>query len=314
MKHIFILLLVSLPVSLCARQKSVVTLSKEQLLGVDAFQVFRTNKFLDYKDVDVIKKYIDTVLYETMNVKKSYGGKDWHKVAQETAADYRKDNPDLTYTFSDGNMTESYSYDDSMIQLHGDVKTVYNPKGFMLLQEKKRTFLSSGRIETQSTINEFDHQNRVVKIIRRFEDSQHKNATREEIVRAEYGKNEVIVSSANGVLRCELVPVKEPGAYYSNLSARETAEYFMYTLKSDTPEDARKYCNGTALEKLSALLTGQKISKVSSLGGSGTFSTAKVTMEENWKITYADGSEVKKAVKLSLVNTEQGWRIDDFTL
>lgn len=314
MKHFFILLLVGLSVSAYAQQKSVAMLSKEQLLGVDAFQVFRTNKFLNYKDVDVINQYIDTVLYETVNVKKSYGGKDWHKIEQETAADYRKDNPDLTYTFSDGNMTESYSYDQSAVQLHGDVKTVYNPKGFLLLQEKKRTFLSSGHVETQSIINEFDNQNRVVKIIRRFEDSRNKDANREEIVRAEYRKNEVIVSSANGVLRCELVPVKAPGAYYSDLSARETADYFMYTLKSDTPEDARKYCNGAALEKLSAVLAGQKISKVSSMGGSGTFSTAKVTMEETWKITYAGGSEVQKAVKFSLVNTEQGWRINDFTL
>nr|WP_295863830.1 hypothetical protein [uncultured Chitinophaga sp.] len=314
MKHIFILLLVSLSVSVHAQEKSIATLSKEQQLGVDAFQVFRTNKFLDYKDVDVINQYIDTVLYETVNVKKSYGGKDWRKTEQETAADYRKDNPDLTYTFSDGNMTESYSYDQSTVQLHGDVKTVYNPKGFVLLQEKKRTFLSSGRIEIQSTINEFDPQNRVVKIIRRFEDSGNKDANREETVRAQYRKNEVIISSAHGTLRCELVPVKEPGAYYSNLTARETTEYFMYTLASDTPENARKYCNGTALEKLTGLLAGQKISKISSMGGSGTFSTTKVTMEENWKITYADGSEVKKAVKCSLVNTEQGWRINDFTL
>lgn len=314
MKHILTLWIVSLGISAHAQQKSIAVLSQKQQLGADAYQVFRTNKFLTYKDVDVINQYIDTVLCETVNIKKSYGGKDWHKTAQETAADYRKDNPALTYTFSDGNMTESYSYDESGIQLHGDVKTVYNPKGFVLLQEKKKTFLSSGRIETESTINEFDSLNRVVRIIHRFEDSQRKEANHEAIILAEYRKNEVIISSASGVLRCELVPVKEPGAYYSNLSARETADYFMYTLSSDTPEKARKYCNGAALEKLSGWLAGKKISKVSSMGGQGTFSSEKVTITDNWKLTYADGSEEKKEVKFRLVNTEQGWRINDFTL
>jgi|GEM_PF-1796490 len=296
--------------------KGVAMLSKERLLDVDAYHVFRTNKYLDFKDMVEIKKSIDGTPYQTTDLRKKYGSTDWSKIENEDASTYQvKNNPDIKYEFSNGSMTASYTYDESLVNLHGEVKTVYSAKGFVLLLEKKRTFAADGRTETESVINEFDNSNRVKKIISRFENNKDQSKNKEAVVNVDYKENEIVINSNNGTMKCELVPAKERGLFYSDLSARETASQFRYILGNNMPGNARKYCTGHALEKLSKPVLRKQVTSISFVSGTGRISSEKESeIDDQWRVNYADGSEASMNVKFSLIQTENGWRISDFVL
>ncbi|MBS0026535.1 hypothetical protein ACTJJ0_02725 [Chitinophaga sp. 22321] len=319
MKYISIILIAFLcfpTVFFGQEMKGVAMLSKEQMLDVDAYHVFRTNKYLDFKDMVEINKFIDGTLYQATDLRKKYGSTDWNKIENENASTYQvKNNPGIKYEFSNGNMTAKYTYDDSMINLHGEVKTVYNAKGFVLLLEKKRMFAADGRTETESVINEFDSSNRVKKIINRFENDKDKSKNKEAVINVDYKEHEILICSNNGTMKCELIPSKEPGLFYSDLSARETASQFGYILGNNAPENARKYCTGKALDKLSMPVLKKQVNSISFVSGTGRISSEKESeIEDQWKIHYADGSEASMSVKFSLIQTENGWRISDFIL
>lgn len=290
--------------------KGIAMPSKAEMLDLDAYHVFQTNKYLDFRDMIQIKKYIGNVLYKTTDLRKSYGAMDWNSIENEDASSYKKKNTIEEYTFSGGNMTAAYSYELSQEKIRGAVTTVYNPKGFLLLHKKEETFLISGRTETAAIINEFDNRHRVVKIINRYKNSQDSTKNKETVINASYGNNEIIFSSENGTMRCELVPALAPGIFYSDLSARETASKFIYILRSNNQANAKKYCAGKALDKLSVPIFKKPLRNVSFINGTGSISTGEI--KDRWNVEFDDGSKAELEVTFSMENTENGWRINDF--
>ena len=61
------------------------------------------------------------------------------------------------------------------------------------------------------------------------------------------------------------------------------------------------------------LLPYPNITEIKSLGGSGSFGE-KVTIKENWEITFQENKTEKCNAVFRLVKQPNGWKIDDFEI
>jgi len=179
--------------------------SKKDKLSTEAYEVFRTNKFLDFKDKDSLIENIDGFVYKRTNLNTFFQHKkDWEKIQKEDTTSFAK-RENAKYAYNANSMIETY-LEFGSYNVRKEIKTVYNPKSFVLLYEKKY-FVGKNYNRTESIVNEYDNQNRVIKITKRTEYSKKEN-NEESVITARYENNAVTISSKNGTIVCEFVGSK----------------------------------------------------------------------------------------------------------
>lgn len=203
MRAILIILIFLSPVARCISQESqIYSPSKKEKLSTDAYEVFRTNKFLDFKDKDSLVESIDGAVYKKFNLHTFFQHtKDWEKMEKEDNASYAK-KENAKYTYKDNTMIETY-LEFGSYNVRREIKTVYNPKNFVLLYEKKY-FVGESYNRTESILNEYDNQNKVIKIIKRSEYDKKEN-NEESIITVKYENGSATITSKNGVMVCKLI-------------------------------------------------------------------------------------------------------------
>lgn len=181
--------------------------SKKEKLSTEAYEVFRANKFLNFKDKDSLIENIEDSVYKKTNLNTFFQHKkDWEKIQKEDTASYaKKDN--AKYAYKNNTMIETY-LEFGSYNVRKEIKKVCNPKSFVLLHEKKY-FVGENYNRTESIVNEYDNQNRVIKIIKRTEYSKKEN-NEESIITVKYENNTVTISSKNGTIVCEFIGVQSP--------------------------------------------------------------------------------------------------------
>ncbi|MFD1605547.1 hypothetical protein ACFSJW_03020 [Flavobacterium artemisiae] len=284
--------------------------SKKENLSTEAYEVFRTNKFLDFKDKETLIEKIDESVFKKIDLNNYFSvKKDWKEIEKETIASFEK-SKNAEYSFLDNTMTEirtEYgSYD-----VRKEIKTVYNSKCFVLLYEKKY-FVGSDYNRTESIINVYDAENRVIKITKRTEYPK-KTENTESIITVKYENGTVNIVSKNGSMHCEFIRNENPSEHVSKLSPNEIVAYFSYALMQQKMAAAEEHCTQQMAQKVkSVLLPFPNITRIKSLGGTGSFGE-QVKIKENWEITYDNKKERYNAV-FRLIKQKNGWKIDEFGL
>lgn len=285
--------------------------SEKEKLSTDAYEVFRTNKFLNFKNKDILIEKINGSVYKKTDLNNFFGyKKDWEKIQKEDTTSYTK-KENAKYVYKDHTMIET-NLEFGSYEVRKEVKTVYNPKCFVLLYEKKY-FVGENYNRTESIINEYDNQNRVIKIIKRTEHSR-KEDNKESIIRVKYEGEIVTITSENGTMVCELIKDENSVGFISKLSANDTAAYFQYAIAQQQIETAKEYCTEKMKNKIESNLPFyQSIIGIKAFGGSGSFGE-KVTINEDWEITFKDKKAEKYNVVFALIKQKNGWKIDDFEI
>lgn len=284
--------------------------SKKENLSTEAYEVFRTNKFLDFKGRETLIEKIEGTVYKKTDLNNYFSvKKDWKEIEKEDITTFEKDK-NAQYSLLHNTMTEiktEYgSYD-----VRKELKTVYNAKCFVLLYEKKY-FVGSNYNRTESTINVYDAENRVIKIIKRTEYPKKKDNT-ESVITVKYENDTVNIVSNNGSIVCEFIRNENPIEHVSKLSPNQTVNYFRYALIQQKMAAAEEHCTEQMAQKVkSILLPFPNITGINSLGGSAAFGE-KVTIKENWEITF-DNKKEKYNVVFRLIKQRKGWKIDEFDL
>ena len=134
-----------------------------------AMDVFKTNKYLDFKGYDSLKLYKDDILFKTINLKTYFDRpKNWARIESESIKDYyrKKDGfyeRNYTYTETDISLTEAYDYYGVMEHLIKK-KTVYN-KDLLVIYEESQWFDKNLNLtETNKTHNYFFRNKKLYKI------------------------------------------------------------------------------------------------------------------------------------------------------
>jgi hypothetical protein len=176
------------------------SLSKKEKLSTDAYDVFKTNKFLNFKNKQTLIEKIEGSVYKSIDLKKYFSvQKDWEEIEKEDINAFEKDKKS-EYSFQNNVMTETKTEYGSY-EVRREIKTVYNAKCFVLLYEKKY-YVGSNYNRTESVVNDYDNQNRVVKITRRTEYPKKENNT-ESVITVKYENDIVNISSENGNILCQ---------------------------------------------------------------------------------------------------------------
>ena len=209
MKNIIIFVILCYgTVALAQEVKAPYELSNSEKLSLTAYTIFKKNKFLDFKDKDTLTETIDGKIYKKTALATFFSRrKDWTKIENEDTTAYRKpfEKYSVTqyqYDYTDSTMIETYLRPSVNYNMHVELKTVYNPKGFIIYEEKK-IFLDGKAINTASTTNIFDKQNRVVKVIEKNK-KERENKSDSIITNVVYDGNSVIVNTAMGSVTCKL--------------------------------------------------------------------------------------------------------------
>ncbi|AOC96580.1 hypothetical protein BB050_03491 [Flavobacterium anhuiense] len=233
---LFIFMFLSSIVRCISQESQFYSSSKKEKLSTEAYEVFRANKFLNFKDKDSLIENIEGSVYKKTNLNTFFQHKkDWEKIQKEDTASYaKKDN--AKYAYKNNTMIETY-LEFGSYNVRKEIKKVYNPKSFVLLHEKKY-FVGENYNRTESIVNEYDNQNRVIKIIKRTEYSKKEN-NEESIITSKYENNTVTISSKNGTIACELISNK-------NLLEKESLlalpfDYYKYIEECYLEENAK--CN-----------------------------------------------------------------------
>ncbi|WP_035746492.1 hypothetical protein [Flavobacterium sp. WG21] len=289
----------------------VYSLSKKEKLSTTAYEVFKTNKFLNFKNKDTLIEKIDGVVYKKNDLNNFFSyKKDWEKIEKEDTTSYTKKER-AKYVYKDNTMIETY-LEFGSYEVRKEIKTVYNSKCFVLRYEKKY-FVGENYNRTESITNEYDNQNRAVKIIKRTEYSKKEN-NEEAIITVKYQDGIVTIMSENGTIVCELIKDENSVGFISKLSANGTADYFRYAMAQRQIETAKEYCTEKMIKKIERdLIFYQNIVSIKALGGSGSFGE-KVTINEDWEITFKDKKAEKYSAIFALVKQKNGWKIDDFQI
>lgn len=285
--------------------------SKKEKLSTTAYEVFRTNKFLNFKNKDILIEKIDGVVYKKTDLNNFFSyKKDWEKIQKEDTTSYTKKER-AKYVYKDNAMIET-NLEFRSYEVRKEIKTVYNPKCFVLLYEKKY-FVGNNYNRKESITNEYDSQNRVIKIIKRTEYSNKEN-NEETIITIKYEDEITTVTSENGTIVCELIKDENSVGFISKLSANDTADYFRYAMAQQQIEKAKEYCTEKMIKKIESNLTFyQNIIGIKTLGGSGSFGE-KVAINEDWEITFKNKKAEKYNAVFALIKQKDGWKIDDFKI
>jgi len=182
---------------------SIFDISKNEKLSNEAFQVFETNKFLDFKNKDTLIEIINDTVYKktVLNNFFSYQ-KDWNEIENETFETYKQNKKGYKYIFLDNTMIETYSKIGSY-NVNREIKTIYNSKGFIIYQEEK-VFVGDLHNETRITINEFDKKNRVIRIIEKTERTKKEENT-SKLIEVKYNDDNILITSENGTIICKFI-------------------------------------------------------------------------------------------------------------
>lgn len=219
---------------------SVYELPKNEKLSLDAFRIFKTNKYLDFKNKDILIEKINDSVFKKTDLNNYFNyKKDWEEIENETASNYKNEKPKYSYEFVDNMMIERYDVYGGY-NVNREMKTVYDLKGYVLLKEEK-VFVGDNFQETRSTINTYDSKNRVTKIIDRIEKRDEKENS-ENIINALYKDNTVAVNSENGTIVCEFLNDKNAVGFISKLSPKNTADYFTAALLAKNFKVAKEHC------------------------------------------------------------------------
>lgn len=286
--------------------------SKNQLLSSDAYEVFQTNKFLDFKDRDTLIKIIDNKVYERTDLKNYFGyKKNWTEIENETFETYKKNEQGHKYIFRDSTMIKYYQYELAP-GIRRELVTIYNLKGFITYDEKK-TYYNDIPTETESTTNIFDNKNRVIKIIKRT-DRRNKAENKQQIIEAIYDHNILTVKSENGTIVCKFIKDDNSIEYISKLSPRETASNFMYALAQKKFDIAKQYCTDKMIKEIEVYSNlNNQIEEVNFIEGNEKFSD-NVTINDIWEITYSIINTYKYKVDFVIIKQKNGWKIDEFKI
>ena len=320
MKNNFLAVLFSLMILQAFAQKDVALSSympdKHERLLTTAHNVFKTNKYLNFKDKDVLRYYINDSLYKQENLYDYFSyEKDWEEVAQEDTASYRKAEAQYggrKYTYTDSTMTELYSKGGSSY-IWREMKIVLNPKAFVLLKEEKISYQDKA-VEVRSIINEYDVQNRVVRIINKIEKQQREENT-QSVTDVQYKGDAVIITTEDGTIRCELSKDPNSIGYVSKLTGLETYDRFKYAIYGKRYKDAQRHANAevqASIEMDTAFYNG--IDEIAFGKGTSTHDRDNMRYEEEWKVTFANGSIKNMSAKTALAHTPKGWRVDEFAV
>ncbi|SMO47101.1 hypothetical protein [Flavobacterium nitrogenifigens] len=199
---LIIFMFLSSAVRCISQELQVYSPSKKEKLSTEAYEVFRTNKFLDFKDKDSLIENIEGSVYKKTNLNTFFQNKkDWGKIQKEDTASYAK-KANAKYAYKDNMMIETY-LEFGSYNVRKEIKTVYNPKSFVLLYEKKY-FVGENYNRTESIVNEYDNQNRVVRITKRTEYSKKEN-NEESTTIIKYENETATIASKNGTIICKLI-------------------------------------------------------------------------------------------------------------
>lgn len=285
--------------------------SKKEKLTTDAYEVFRTNKFLDLKNKESLIEKIEGAVYKEIDLNTYLSFEpDWEKIEKENISTFEKEK-NAQYSYADNTLievkTEYGSYD-----VRKEIKTVYNSKFFVLLHEKKY-FVGTNFNRTESIINEYDTENRVIKITKKTEYPKKEENT-ESVTIVKYKNGIVDITSENGNIICEFTKRETPYVSVSKLSANETVDYFRYAVIQQNWAKAKEYCTEKMAEKVAAIfLPYPEITDIKSLSGTGTFGE-KVTIKEDWEITCKTMKAEKCKAVFYIIKQKNGWKIDDFEI
>ncbi|TDG36415.1 hypothetical protein EZJ43_07810 [Pedobacter changchengzhani] len=175
--------------------------SKSENLSLDAYKILKANKFLDFANADTLKEVVDGKIIKTTPLKTYFSyRKDWAKIEAEDTTSYRRkpiqySTEKYDYTYTDTTMTETY-IEGGAYGVHKEIKTVYNPKGFLKLHEIK-VFINDNYVETRTSKYIFDDKNRAIKIVESVTKKDEKE-NKQDIITAVYEPNQITVTSENG--------------------------------------------------------------------------------------------------------------------
>ena len=66
--------------------------SKKEMLSTDAYEVFKTNKFLDFKNKETLVEKIEGAVYKKMDLNDYFPNKkDWDKIEKEDITTFEKE-------------------------------------------------------------------------------------------------------------------------------------------------------------------------------------------------------------------------------
>lgn len=291
--------------------KEIYSPPNKEKLAADAYEVFKTNKFLDFKNRETLIEKIEGAVYKKMDLNDYFPNKkEWDKIEKEDITTFEKES-NAQYSYSNNTLTEIKTEFGSY-NVRKEIKTIYNSKCFVLLYEKKY-FVGDNYNRTESTINEYINDNQVVKIIRKTEYPKKENNS-QSVIRVKYEDDILNIASENGSILCEFIENKTPAESISKLTPNQTTDYFRYALIQQNIGAAKKHCTEKMAQKIeSVLLPYPNITDINSLGGSGSFGE-KVTINENWGIILKDNKTEKCNVVLRFVKQKNGWKIDDFEI
>lgn len=318
MKNIILFMLLSSVIRCNAQEDSkplvvseVYSAPKDQKLSTDAYEVFRTNKFLNFKNKDILIEKINGNVYRKFDLNNFFGyKKDWGKIQKEDSTRYSK-KKFAKYVYKDNVMIETAT-EYGNYEVRKEIKTIYNPKCFVLFYEKK-SFVGDSYVRTESIRNEFDQRNRVVKIIKRTETDRKEDNT-EYIITIGYQGEIVTITSENGTMECEFTTDENSVGTISTLGPNETAEYFRFAIRLQKFEDAKEYCNEKMIKKLESNLSYyQDIIDIKAFDGTGRYGE-KVTIKEDWEVTFKNRKAEKYSATFILTKEKNGWKIDDFEI
>ena len=174
---------------------------KHEALSKDAYQVYKANKFLDYKGKDSLIEIIDDKVFKKMDLKK-FSFYNWTEIENETAETYKRVGNEYINTFKNDTLIVNSRLENSGITL--EMKATYNAKGFILNFEQK--IYNAGQLkEIRMKKYEYDDKNRVLKIIYKSKDFENKKIEEVYIISAAYKNNGIEIKSDNGVMFSQFI-------------------------------------------------------------------------------------------------------------
>lgn len=286
--------------------------SKNQLLSTDAYSVYKTNKYLDFKDNDTLVELINDTTLKKIDLYNFFGYKmDWAKIENESFITYKQEGENNIYTFLDSTMIETKdeygSYDVRRV-----IKTIYNSKGFILNREEK-VYVGDNLNETRSIINEFDEKNRVTKITKGT-DRKNKKENQQQIIDVIYDQNFLTVKSDYGTIICKFIKNENSIGYVSKLSSRQTASYFMYAMAANKFDLAKEYCTDKMIKVVNEFANLKtQFEEVKFIEGN-EYISEKVSINDIWEMKYSTNNKEKYKVDFVIIKQKNGWKIDEFKI
>ena len=218
MKRIFILFFILINLKAVAQEIAIYDPSKDtvRIFTEIAMDVFKTNKYLDFKGYDSLKLYKDGIHFKTINLKKYFDRpKNWTRIESESIKDYYKHKDgfyerNYTYTETDSTLTETFDYFGVMEHVIKK-KTVYNKDLFIIYEESQWFDKNLNLTETNKTYNYFLSNNQLYKIVKYNElpvEEESKRFASNDLYMM-YDKNIVHIQGNFGRIKAEFLPAKK---------------------------------------------------------------------------------------------------------